>query len=340
MTRWLSILLASSLLAAAGDPIFVAPTTNQLIAVAIPSALNPRVAAILGGYNITNGIRGGTFSLVPTNGLTLDLEDVFPSSLATKYWQRHFPKPALNITPTWTGLHTFEGGTIFRSTSGYDLPPSVLLSGYLKFNSAAAYRELGTITIGKENDTDGNDAGYWTIGTRPNGGSVTERLRVSSAGVVNIPNLTASKPVFTDGSKNLVSSDALVSSGNLTGIGNDYNLTGSFTNVVFTGGGANTLTITLPSAGTYLISYSVQWRGDAASSADLVSSQLWDETAGGALAKADMALSVTGNSYYFTSKTFVETFAVADVIYVQAKNSSANRGSIHNDSSICYLKLY
>jgi hypothetical protein len=79
------------------------------------------------------------------------------------------------------------------------------INGTFKYTSGGSYRSLATITLGKENATDGNDAGYISLNTRPNGGSVTTRVTVSSAGVVNVAGLTASQPVFTDASKNLVS---------------------------------------------------------------------------------------------------------------------------------------
>ena len=333
MMRWIYILLAASSFARAADPVFVAPTTNELIALKLPPVTNVRISALLGGYALTNGVNGGPFILVDTNGLSLDFVDVFPSTVSTKYWLRLVAPtsgvtgtgtdnriavwsgsttlaedvnfqwdsslsamsigdvPATGISlfinrsgattvasegldilnaatsstasinkfgmaisstgtwngtsannyglyiggvsggtvnwsiynnnaaavylgsgaitssgaATWTGLHSFDVGLNLRSTDIYSVPPATSLNGTLKYNAAGDFRSLATMTLGKENATDGNDAGYWAVNTRPNGGSVTERLRVTSAGVVNVPNLTVTKPVFTDASKNLVS---------------------------------------------------------------------------------------------------------------------------------------
>jgi len=52
--------------------------------------------------------------------------------------------------------------------------------------------ELASMYGAKENSTDGNYAGYFAITTRPNGGSLTERMRIDSSGNVGIG---ASSPV-------------------------------------------------------------------------------------------------------------------------------------------------
>lgn len=110
------------------------------------------------------------------------------------------------FSPTWTGSHDFDVGNVdFRSTAAYSTPPVSTLTGNLKINSGGTFSTLAHIRFGKENATDGNDAGFIDFYTRPNGGGQTKRLGISSAGLVNISGLTAGLPVFTDGSKNLVS---------------------------------------------------------------------------------------------------------------------------------------
>lgn len=108
------------------------------------------------------------------------------------------------FAPTWTGLHTFNlGSTDFGSTAAYSTTPGHFIRGTVKYNAAGDFRTLAYALVGKENDSDGNDAGHFAIYTRPNGGVGTLRFDVSSAGLVNIPNLAASRAVVTDTLQNL-----------------------------------------------------------------------------------------------------------------------------------------
>lgn len=105
------------------------------------------------------------------------------------------PALSLSIAPTWTGQHTFraDAGIIASSTVAYDSSPKAFVKGDLKFDSGGTFKTLGYLEFGKENATDGNDAGYLSLFTRPNGGSPTERLRLSSSGVILISQVS---PVF------------------------------------------------------------------------------------------------------------------------------------------------
>lgn len=88
---------------------------------------------------------------------------------------------------TWSAQQTFTVGNIdVQSTANFDAPPSIQYKGTLEYNAAADLRTLAQMTIGKENVTDGNDAGYWTVGTRPNTGNVTEAIRVTSTGLLGV----------------------------------------------------------------------------------------------------------------------------------------------------------
>jgi len=53
-------------------------------------------------------------------------------------------------------------------------------------STAGGLQELAVIVGNKETAGDGNTAGYLAIGTRPNGGAITERMRIDSAGQVGI----------------------------------------------------------------------------------------------------------------------------------------------------------
>ena len=52
-------------------------------------------------------------------------------------------------------------------------------------------RDFGSVFAGKENGTSGNRAAYLAFGTRPNGGSVTERMRIDSSGRLMLGTTTA-----------------------------------------------------------------------------------------------------------------------------------------------------
>ncbi len=64
---------------------------------------------------------------------------------------------------------------------------------------------FGQVSGRKENATDANAAGYLQFATSTSGGTVTERMRISSAGVVTIANLAGagSRTVVADASGNL-----------------------------------------------------------------------------------------------------------------------------------------
>ena len=73
------------------------------------------------------------------------------------------------------------------STSAYNTANTGGSIGFQgKKNSGGDYSENAWIGGLKENTTDGNDAGYLAFGTRPNGGAVAERMRITSAGRVGI----------------------------------------------------------------------------------------------------------------------------------------------------------
>jgi len=59
-----------------------------------------------------------------------------------------------------------------------------------KYNSGGSQVGFASLRGIKENATDGNYAGALTLNSRPNGGNMTERCRVDSAGVLRIGNTT------------------------------------------------------------------------------------------------------------------------------------------------------
>jgi hypothetical protein len=98
--------------------------------------------------------------------------------------------PKLEIVQTSVSNTDPDGGTLslygnssFAQDSGAAL---VLGQAYLGTTTATGAR----IRSGKENSTSGNFASYLALDTRPNGGSMTERMRITSAGNVGIGTTT------------------------------------------------------------------------------------------------------------------------------------------------------
>jgi len=71
-----------------------------------------------------------------------------------------------------------------NTTQATNIGGSLVLGGYY----TAQTNSIGFGEIGgrKENATAGNTAGYLAFGTRPNGGNMTERMRITTAGTVGI----------------------------------------------------------------------------------------------------------------------------------------------------------
>jgi hypothetical protein len=74
-------------------------------------------------------------------------------------------------------------GVATTDVAAIDKGASVLLGGCYTGTSQTAF---GGILAAKENGTDGDFAGYLALGARPAGGSITEYLRISSTGVVQV----------------------------------------------------------------------------------------------------------------------------------------------------------
>ena len=69
------------------------------------------------------------------------------------------------------------------TTGAVNTGSTILLAGHDGGNS----RDFGSIFAGKENGTGSNYAAYLAFGTRANGSTLAERLRITSAGLVRIP---------------------------------------------------------------------------------------------------------------------------------------------------------
>ena len=143
-----------------------------------------------------------------------------------------------------------------KSTEAYNASPLALYEFRGQYTSGASLSTMVIMELGKENATDGNDAGYWSLQTKPNGSGITERIRVSSAGVVTVSNLTASRPVYTDASKNLISSTVQIADGGTGAITANAGLNAllpsqaAHTGKVLSTDGSNTSWVTMGGTGT------------------------------------------------------------------------------------------
>ena len=68
------------------------------------------------------------------------------------------------------------------ATGAINTGSTLLFAGHDGLNG----RDFGSVFAGKENGTSGNRASYLAFGTRPNGGSVTERMRIDSSGRLGV----------------------------------------------------------------------------------------------------------------------------------------------------------
>lgn len=121
------------------------------------------------------------------------------NGVATTYMRSDAAPPlGVGIAPTWSAQHIWTFGNLdVRTLDAYSTPPKISYKGSVQVDSSLTYSTVGQFEIGKENATDGNNAGFAAIYTRVNGGANSARLTVSSTGTVTIPALAASKYVKT-----------------------------------------------------------------------------------------------------------------------------------------------
>lgn len=96
----------------------------------------------------------------------------------------------VNATPSGGG----NLRVVTSDTMAIDLGGSIALGG--SYSGTSAYVDFANISGRKENGTDGNAAGYFSIATRVSGGNTTEKVRVSSAGNIG---LVSGAKIYLDG---------------------------------------------------------------------------------------------------------------------------------------------
>lgn len=75
---------------------------------------------------------------------------------------------------------------VIQTTTAYDANPTGGIQFWNKYKSDGTIAGMGGISVGKENSTDANLASFLSLHTRPAGGEITERVRVSSDGGLGI----------------------------------------------------------------------------------------------------------------------------------------------------------
>lgn len=75
---------------------------------------------------------------------------------------------------------------VIQTTTAYDANPTGGIQFWNKYKSDGTVAGMGGISVGKENSTDANLASFLSLHTRPAGGEITERLRISSDGGLGI----------------------------------------------------------------------------------------------------------------------------------------------------------
>lgn len=165
------------------------------------------------GWNGQLGVdRGGTGVGTFTAGVLVSPGGTGAISTVTgnpSYLPKWDVDTLVNSVLSESGSNITQEGEIstIQSQAIFSASPLATWRGDGQSDSGGTITTFGQIEIGKENATDGNNAGVLNIKTRTNGGSNSTRLSISSTGVVTLSQLTASKFIKTNGSKELISTD-------------------------------------------------------------------------------------------------------------------------------------
>lgn len=176
---------------------------------------------------VSNNLAGGLLGSVPyqtaassTTFLAIGAANrVLTSSGTAPQWSNSLSGLASivstgNITGTSLTIHPVLNGKIGSNTAwiGENSTATVAVGMYQAGSGFTNIANLNFVSSGSTvrsviscTEESGGDAAYLSFSTRNAAAVVTERMRITSAGVINIPNLTASQAVFTDANDNLVS---------------------------------------------------------------------------------------------------------------------------------------
>ena len=200
--------------------------------------------------NVYAGNFQPTLSNVPQNGMYLPASNVvgFSTNLTERVRvdsNGNFgigtisPRDVLDIqgTPvTVGGQATGNLVDIVNKSTAYNASPKSALSLWTKYTSAGGIYPMAVIQAGKENTTDGDNAGYLSFLTVANSGTWAEKMRIDSTGKVGIattsPNtLLDVRGVITAGSATSTSGSTILqgyySNGALVNLGSEYSSGGT-----------------------------------------------------------------------------------------------------------------
>ena len=100
--------------------------------------------------------------------------------------------PIMELYQTSISSADADGGTqVLFGSSAFAIDTGAATTYGFKYNTAGNYATTARVRGAKENATDGNLSGYLAFDTRANGGVLTEKMRISSTGVVSIPGTLA-----------------------------------------------------------------------------------------------------------------------------------------------------
>jgi hypothetical protein len=114
----------------------------------------------------------------------------------------------VGVTTANTTLHVQGAGTTdgsikfneqLQSTGAYNSSAQSGSMVALKYNTAGDFAGMGGWSIGKENATNNDYSSYFAMHTRPNGGAITERARITSDGNLLLGTMTNSARLYVVG---------------------------------------------------------------------------------------------------------------------------------------------
>jgi hypothetical protein len=137
-----------------------------------------------------NGLFVSTASVASTNRIA-----EFDSGGAVRFYARADGNIGIGTAGPMAPLHiignsynelALQAQQIISSNTAYNASPMAGIDFQNKYDSSGDFAGMGGIGVAKENATNADVAGYLSLFTRPSGGGVTERFRVTSAGNVGV----------------------------------------------------------------------------------------------------------------------------------------------------------
>jgi hypothetical protein len=178
-----------SFLSIAGSPI----TTSGTLAISLSGTALPTTS---GGTGLTSFTANGVVYASSTSALATGSTFVFNGTnvgLGTAT-----PAGRMTVTENNRGIDGIGNFNVFTGNpQAINLGGQIALGGLNGSGGAFDPWSFANIKGAKENSTSGNLAGYLTLATANSGGTITERVRVSSAGIVTMSAYGAGAATFS-----------------------------------------------------------------------------------------------------------------------------------------------